>query len=459
MSVKQAGCHAGTASGVLLSALLMAFGCTSHWERGTFGDLGHVESSLGGDAPPVLEGSDLEHYVAFARLNSPELRAAFERWRAQAFRISRARRLPDPTISYSYFARSVETRVGPQQHRISVRQSFPWPTKLTAGADAAALRARAQQRQFEARALALEAEVAEHYWMLWSVRRVREVRAEQLELYQHLSEIVRGRLEAGTATLAEIQQIELARSRVQDAVEALDEQEAAASAALVGVLGAPPGTETPTSRAPPSIGLPAEDNERLRAAVEAHPAVQIFVELASASDAMAESVRGARFPSFTLGLDWIQTGNAIAPNTPGDGNDPVVLSLGLSVPLWQGSYADEVRAERAQADSFRADTRASQDRRVAQLESRLAMVRDAVRQYRLYRDRLRPQALTLHESVVSAYTVGRASVADLLMAERDLLEIRESEIRAAAVYATEWARVEALAGRPVQRTMLNGDPP
>ena len=89
--------------------------------------------------PVVVEAlqSGLTGYVATALERHPQIRAAFERWRASVYRISEARRWPEPTISFRYFVRSVETRVGPQQARFGVQQAFPWPTKLTAGADAA----------------------------------------------------------------------------------------------------------------------------------------------------------------------------------------------------------------------------------------------------------------------------------------------------------------------------------
>src|SRR5690606_14644794 len=102
---------------------------------------------------PAPDGS-LGSYVRYAVTESPALRASLERWRAAALRIEPARRLPDPMVSYGFYALPVQTRVGPQRHRLSVRQDVPWPTKLTAAANAQSLRARAAQRRFEAQALA-----------------------------------------------------------------------------------------------------------------------------------------------------------------------------------------------------------------------------------------------------------------------------------------------------------------
>ena len=66
-------------------------------------------------------------YLAYAYAHSPALRASFETWRAATFRPDQERRLPEPTISYAVFVRSVETRVGPQRHRFGVTRTTVHP--------------------------------------------------------------------------------------------------------------------------------------------------------------------------------------------------------------------------------------------------------------------------------------------------------------------------------------------
>ena len=73
------------------------------------------------------------------------------------------------------------------------------------------------QRRFTARASALRAAVEERYWRLWSLRRIRAVRREQAGLLEELSSSVQGHLEAGHGSLADVQQIAVARARLDDA--------------------------------------------------------------------------------------------------------------------------------------------------------------------------------------------------------------------------------------------------
>ena len=106
----------------------------------------HADSRA--DSDVSFSDGRLESYIAYALKNSPALEALFERWQAGINRIAGARRLPDPVISYAYYIRNVETKVGPQRHRLSLKQTFPWPTKFSAGADAVAAKAEALERRF-----------------------------------------------------------------------------------------------------------------------------------------------------------------------------------------------------------------------------------------------------------------------------------------------------------------------
>ena len=47
-------------------------------------------------------------------------------WKSDLEKTGYAGSLPDPIVVYGYLIEQVETRVGPQNQRVSLRQSFPW---------------------------------------------------------------------------------------------------------------------------------------------------------------------------------------------------------------------------------------------------------------------------------------------------------------------------------------------
>jgi len=437
-------------SPVLLSVALG--GCAGTWEETTRSDLDHaalgLEPEADDGAVPAFDGS-LEGYVAYAMRDSPELRASFERWRAATLQISRARRLPEPTLSYAYYVRSVETRVGPQRHRVMLSQTFPWPTRLSAGADAASYAARAAERRFDALALAVRRRVADVYWRLWLVHHLHALKTEHDQVLEALEGTVRARVEVGAATLADLAQLNLDILRHHDHHGEHAEAMRGLSAELAATIGAPPGTPTPINGDSPAGGLPAEDEEALRQAAREHPRIEVSDLMAQASETRAEVEDADRYPSFMLDVTWIETGEAMMPTTQGSGTDPLIVGISMRLPLWWGSYSDAEGAARAEGAAFAADADAGRLAAESELEQAIAGVRDAERRIHLYADTLVPQAGVAYESVVGSYQSGRSGVAALLLAQRDLLELQLSLVRARADHARAWAALEMVVGHAV----------
>lgn len=407
----------------------------------------------GSDVPELASGSpdgSLSRYIAYALEQSPALRATYQEWKAAVHRIAQARRLPEPTVTYSYFVRRVETRVGPQRHKLGVSQAFPWPTQLSAGADSKSYAARSAERRYEAAALMLIRRVADAYWAVWRIEREQEVEREQKRILEQLAESARARLEVGQANLADIGQIDLRVSRIVDHLAALEEERTRAEASLVAAIGAPAGTPTPVADELPRLILPAEDEATLRAAAEGHPRVRALALMAQSKEEGARSAAAERYPGLMLGVDWIETGPAATPGVAGSGKDPVIVMLSVRVPVWGGIYGAKEEEARAESAAFEARQEAAADEAAAELSDALSNVRDAARQVRLYSGTLVPQAESVYGAVLGGYQTGESTVAALLMAERDLLELELGQYRARARHAVAWATLEEVVGRPVR---------
>ena len=436
---------------IWLSLLLL--GCAGNLESAAVRDLNNDEfpraraaegQSASRPQRAEFDGS-LERYVAYALEHNPELEAQYEEFRAATHRISRARRLPEPTLTYTYFARG-----GPQRHGFGISQAFPWPTKLSAGADASALAAQSAKRQFEASALRVSARVSDAYWELWLVSQVRRIQKEQLVLSRTTSDLVRSRLEIGAASLADVSQTDLVVSRATDVIAGLDEAERRSRAALRTALGAPDGMDLPVHAAAPRLMAPAESDSALVAAAQTHPGVGALELMAHSKSSSAESSNADRYPSFVVGLEYIETGPAKMPNQADSGEDAVMVMLGVKLPLWGSSYSDEVDAARADSASFKARAASARNDARARVDVVLSEIRDALRRAKLYQHTLVPQATTALKSVIGSYAAGRATLPQLLIAQRELLEIELSLAQARAVHARAWARLEDAVGRRVR---------
>src|SRR5690606_1669905 len=139
--------------------------------------------------------------------------------------------------------------------------------------DAASAQARAMQRRFEAQALSVAQRVEAAYWHLWQIRTTRSIHREHLDVIRGLSESVRARMSTGVATLADLQQIDLAAARIADNIRGMDEAERGAEAFLRAAIGVAADYPVPTPDEPAAAGMPADSPEALSASARAHPMI------------------------------------------------------------------------------------------------------------------------------------------------------------------------------------------
>ena len=182
-----------------------------------------------------------------------------------------------------------------------------------------------------------------------------------------------------------------------------------------------------------------------------HPRVAALATLSDAAGERVREARADRAPSFGVGVDWIITGQSAAMPTPPDsGKDAVAVSLSLKVPLWARAYRAAEDEARARSTALRARAIDARNAVAAEVRQQAARVNDDVRRVRVYETTLIPQAETTFESVLSSYSAGRSTVAELLLAERELIGLQDELYGAQADYGDHLAQLESAVGRAVK---------
>ncbi|MBU1073210.1 TolC family protein, partial [bacterium] len=163
----------------------------------------------------------------------------------------------------------------------------------------------------------------------------------------------------------------------------------------------------------------------------------------------AERLAGKRkYPAFSLGLNYIQTGAARMDGVPDSGTDAVTASLAFSLPIWRGKYDAASREAAGHYRSARASRNELANQLIAELERALFEYRDAGRKWDLYATTLLPKARQSLGAVRAAYEAGESGFLDVIDAERLLLEFELSRARALSDALIQQADVERLAAMP-----------
>ena len=434
---------------VLVVAFSAAMGCAAPVQR----DMPASFKGLGGqpseEAPPEFDGQ-LSTYVDYALRHHPELRSEAQKWRAERHRIDASSAWPEPTLSYGFYIQPVETRVGPQRHRFGIKQPIPWPTKPGKTARARAKRADAQKARYDAAMLVVQARVAQRYWEQWRTKRRLYWRRQQLQLVETIESVTQARVEVGKSPSSELNQIGLELTRLRDDIDRLESTLERQRARFVAELGRRDAADPPIEpQEAPEPRLPSADAETLATRAESHPQLVAIQRTIEALERSADRDALESYPDMSVGLDYIETGEAENPDLPDSGKDPVIAMIAVKVPLWMGRYQSGADATRAEAESRRADLEAARHRAVSDVRAALAGLGDSARRIRLYQTTLIPQAEATYESVLGRYEVDQTTIASVLLAQRELLRLRLGLADARAEHAFDWVRLEQLVGEPV----------
>jgi outer membrane protein TolC len=402
-----------------------------------------------------LDGSEAA-YVAVAVAGHPSVREAHARWAAAVHAIASSRSWPAPMLGLGVFVRPVQTRVGPQQARLSLTQAFPWWPSWVAAGDAAAHRAQAAGQRLEARSVAVAAAVRTAYWQLWRTREQQALHEAHAQVLDGLADSLRGRVAAGQASLGELQQVELVGARLDDRIESLAAEERRQEATLRAAVGVSAEREVPTGNEAMLVRVEASAAQ-LRDRVGRHPELEALALEAEAEAAGARLAAGRRAPTFEAGADWILTGTvdpaAVHQVPSDDGDDAVIARVGVRLPL--GARAGEQVAEaRAKQQAVTARREALVLQRRGAAEALLTSLDDAARRAERVRTTLLPQAEAAYASQLGAVGVGTAGAPALLLLQRDLLELAVQRVDAVAEHRIALARLEAVVGGPVQTVPL-----
>lgn len=390
---------------------------------------------------PVL--ADFER-VAFE--SSPMLRAAYERWRSQVSALALVRSLPDPTVGFGFFAREVETRVGPQQARFAFEQRIPWLTKLTLAGDARALAANAAFAEAESLRLGLGVQIRTIWGELYFLGKRIRITGDNVELVRLWEQSALTRYKASLLSYRDIIRAQIELRTLEDDLARLNQRQRPLVTRLLALVGADLRTAVSLPEALPEIAPLPPDSE-LRAALQQHnPQLTALSDLAKSARVEVARARTRYRPDFRVGLAYTVTGSANTPGVPGSGKDAVVPQFGFSVPIWWGAYGAGVEAAIASQRAADEGVRGQRLALEAELEDALFGLRDAQRRRILYRDDILPKARETLESTTASYRSGRATLIDLIDAQRTLLEFDLAIERSLADAFIGAARVRALVG-------------
>ncbi len=389
-------------------------------------------------SPPAyfVANAELDRYLIEAGENNPMLRARFNEWLAALERIPQVKSLDDPVFTYAPFVQSDTNDM-----RLVLAQKFPWFGTLSTRRDKGAAEAEAVLERFYAERNKVFANVKQAYFEYAFLRASIEVTDEQLAILGDMKEIVQLKYSLASATEGDLLRVQIEEETVQDSKNGMVRLRSASSALLSEAIGRPPSELLPWPQEA-ALPPPAPAIEDALALVrQANPELSAFDHIIESARKQEKLSKKERFPDFTLGVMYTKRSST-------GGEDFLMPSLSVNVPIWRGRTKAGVEEARLRTNAARQSKR----HRALALESAAQMalfgMEDGLRRYNLYRDSLLPKAQQTYDSLQAAYASGGTSTdfLDVLDSIRFLLNFQLDQLRAERDLHLAAADLEMLIG-------------
>ncbi len=405
---------------------------------------------------PLIAWSDesrLSILVHEALTNNLELQAAKAKAERYQHRVSQAKSLDDPMLSFSFsnyphdsFNRGEYPMTGDE---LRIAQKFPFPGKLAAKEAMAEGEAGWYEAVYRDSRQQIARKVKDVWYRLYYLDRSLDVTNRNLALLDDVIRLAEVRYETGQGLQKDVLNAHLQRSRLLDKRLALVHDRQVALAELNTLLDRPAND----SHTPPE-SLTEEFNELdielyLDAARKKRPMHLAYQSLLDRSRQQQQLAGLDDYPDLTVWAGWRFRDGGL----PDDGTDFVSAGLSINLPIYRekrvAAKAEAGAALRTVQKEY-AEFRNQVERTIRDAYSRMVQNRD---QTKLYRQGIIPQSSQTYSAMMSAYQVGKVSFTDVLEALISLYNDELAYHQAYSSYLRNLALLEAEAGLLVQGDM------
>ena len=392
------------------------------------------------------ETLELPSLIRVAVERNPKVSAAKARWQATIEQYPQVTALPDPMFMYGYFLRNVETRVGPQRHRVSFSQAFPYPGTLDAAGEVVKKAIEIERVKHEQVIRDLIVELKLSYHELAYLQRAVELTRQNHKLVASILTIATARYAEGKATLNDVLKAQSQLAQLEYDFILLEELQRVEHANINGILSVPSamslGATVPVAYEPLDVALADVEKQALAKRQELRIAA-LTIEKATERIALAELQTK---PMLKFDLMTIETGEALMLDAPGSGKNPFSIGFGVTIP-WSGlKNSSKVREAQQNHEAVTANKHVLEDETKVALQKVYFRLENARRLVDLYETTLIPQAGAAIEVAETWHQEGPKSITGFLETQSVWLNFNLARLRAIADYQQNVAWLEKLVG-------------
>lgn len=284
----------------------------------------------------VSAQDELNRYLETAAENNPGLKAKFNEYMAALEVAPQVKALPDPQLAFGYFVQPVETRVGPQEFKISASQMFPWFGTLKAKESAAVQLAKAKYESFEEAKSKLFNEVRSTYYNLYFNNKAIVITNENIDILNVFRQLAIIKVESGLVSAVDEYRIEMEIGDLENQLALLKDKQYVLEVTFNNLLN----IENEEAILIPEILWTNDFNLSKQEALDSirnnnHQLLSIDFQAEALSYKKDVANKNGK-PSFNIGFDYTFVGQG---DNNMAGTDAFMFpKVGITIPLYRNKY-------------------------------------------------------------------------------------------------------------------------
>jgi len=399
-------------------------------------------------AEEITSTLSLDELVAAALRDNPQLRALRARWEAMGERPAQERTLPNPMFSYMGMDEVDRHRFpDTNERRLELQQQFPWFGKLGLRGKVAEKDAEATEHMYWAAAREVVMMIKESYFDLFGVQQALTITRGEKDVLSRMQKIAETKYSTGTASQPDVLKAQAEISMLGARLLELEQQEVTIKARINTLLNRPPESSLGLAVTPPQAEFEGA-YERLQALAREHrheiDHAQVEIQR---EQHRRDLMKKEFFPDYRLGIEYRNFDR---------GEDMVMFTVGVDLPIWQRKYRAGVREAEKMIESSKAALDAVERQTSFDVRDAHFKALTAQRTVALYRTALVPQAEMRFQASEAGYRTGKVDFLDLLESERFLLNARVMLAMAEGNLGMQLARLERAVGTDLNLNANDG---
>ena len=299
---------------------------------------------------------NLNNYIEIAAKNNPALKAKFNDYMAAMEKVPQVGTLPDPSIAFGYFIQPVETRVGPQQLKLKLAQSFPWFGLLSAQEDVATEMAKAIYEDFENTKSNIFFEVKTVYYNYYYIEKAIDITKKNIEILEVFKRLSLVKIEAGNASIVDELRVELELNDLENKLSLFLDTKDALQVKFNNLLDIEDTAEIIVPELLWQEEIPLDQLSMLDEIYNSNHQIKNIEHKLNAFLNQEIVARKQGLPKFNIGLGYTiieeNPGSTVANN----GKDAFLFpQVGVTIPLYRKKYKALIKEaqHRQEAEIFR----------------------------------------------------------------------------------------------------------